>query len=217
MTSVITHWRTARVTTLLTVMVSLLASASCGDVARSGKSPSFLVIDLLMASSGARPGEFGNVLASDVVTLVSQTVGTEQVQVPTVFEDVGQAALRIVLKDQGNPGATAAPSNLNALKVNRFRVVYKRADGRSTPGVDVPYPFDGAITATVTNTPVTVSFTIVRLQAKLEPPLKALASGGAIVISTIADITFYGEDLAGNAFQTTGSISVNFANWGDPQ
>lgn len=217
MASVLTNWRTARVTTWLAVLVGLLASVSCGDVARNGRSPSFLVIDTLTGTSGARPGEFGNVLASDVVTLVTQTVGSSQVKVPTVFEDPGQAALRIVLKDQGNPGATSSPSNLNALKVNRYRVVYKRADGRNTPGVDVPYPFDGALTATVTNTPVTVGFTLVRLQAKIEPPLAALASGGAIVISTIADVTFYGEDLAGNAFQATASISINFANWGDPE
>lgn len=211
------NWRTARGTTLLTLMVGLLASVSCGDVARSGRSPSLLVIDILTASSGAKPGEFGNVLASDVETLVTQTIGGEQVKVPTIFEDVGQVTLRIVLKDQGNPGATASPSNLNVLKVNRYRVVYKRADGLNRPGVDVPYPFDGAITATITNTPATISFTIVRLQAKAEPPLRALASGGALVISTIADVTFYGEDLAGNAFAATGSLGINFANWGDPQ
>ena len=208
--------RTARRTTLLTLMISVLASASCGDVARSGKAPAFLVIDLLAAASGAKPGEFGNVLQSDVVTLVTQTINGQQVPVPTVYEDIGQVTLRVLLKDQGNPGSTAGPSNLNWLKVNRYRVAYKRADGLNRPGVDVPYPFDGAITATVTNSPVTVSFTLVRIQAKLEPPLSALTSGGAIAISTIADITFYGEDLAGNEFEGTGSMGINFANWADP-
>lgn len=218
MASVMSNWRTARSTTLLTLMVSLLASVSCGDVARSGRSPAFLVIDLLAAASGAKPGEFGNVLASDVVTLVTQTIDGQQVRVPTVYEDVGQVALRVLLKDQGNPGATSGPSNLNWLKVNRYRVVYKRADGLNRPGVDVPYPFDGAVTATVTNTPLTISFSIVRLQAKIEPPLRALVGfGGAMVISTIADITFYGEDLAGNAFEATGSMGINFSDWGDPQ
>jgi hypothetical protein len=206
-----------RLAILPIVMVGLLASVSCGDVARSGRAPAFLVIDLLTAASGARPGELGNVLASDVETLVTETVNGQQVRVPTILADNGQATLRILLKDQGNPGATAGPSNLNLLKVNRYRVVYKRADGHNTPGVDVPYPFDGAVTATITNTPVTVGFTIVRVQAKVEPPLRALTTGGALAISTIADVTFYGEDLAGNEFQGTGSISINFANWGDPQ
>jgi hypothetical protein len=58
---------------------------------------------------------------------------------------------------------------------------------------------------------------LVRAQAKLEAPLKALRNGGsAIVISTIADITFYGQDQNGNQVSVTGSISVNFADWGDP-
>ena len=40
---------------------------------------------------------------------------------------------------------------------------------------------------------------LVRAQAKLEAPLKALrGGGGAIVISTIAEITFYGTDQNGN-------------------
>lgn len=203
-------------TTLVTLMAGLIASVSCGDVARSGKAPAFLVIDILAAASGASAGQFGNTLASDVETLVTQTVNGQQVRVPTVFEDPGQATLRVLLRDQGNFGATAGPSNLNWLKVNRYRVVYKRADGRNTPGVDVPYPFDGAITATVTNTPVTVGFTIVRIQSKVDPPLRALTSGGALVIATIAEVTFYGEDLVGNEFQSTGSISINFSNWGDP-
>lgn len=212
----ITKWRAVRVTTLLILIVGLLASVSCGDVARSGKAPAFLVIDLLTAASGATPGQLGNVLQSDVETIVTRTVNGQQVPVPTIFEDIGQATVRVLLKDQGNPGATAGPSNLNWLKVNRYRVVYKRADGRNTPGVDVPYPFDGAITATITNTPVTVGFTIVRIQAKVEAPLRALTTGGALAISTIADVTFYGEDLVGNEFQATGSISIHFANWGDP-
>jgi len=51
--------------------------------------------------------------------------------------------------------------------------------------------------------------------ALIEPPLVALSAGGAIAISTIAEVTFYGEDLAGNGFATSGSMSVNFADWAD--
>jgi len=36
------------------------------------------------------------------------------------------------------------------------------------------------------------------------------------VISTIAHVTFYGKDQNGNEVSVTGSISVNFADWGDP-
>ena len=47
---------------------------------------------------------------------------------------------------------------------------YIRADGRNTPGVDVPYGFDGALTATVSGS-TTVGFELVRHIAKEEAPL----------------------------------------------
>ena len=81
----------------------------------------------------------------------------------------------------------------------------------------MPYPFDGAITLTVGPTQVEGSFNIVRIQAKEEAPLLALVgSGGARVISTIAQVTFYGRDQAGREVSVTGQIGVNFADWGDP-
>jgi hypothetical protein len=202
----------------LATLACALTAASCGDVSRTGRSPSFLVIDMLEASSGASPGSFGNILESDVLTLVTQTVGGQQVKSPTIFEDLGKVQVRILLKDQGNPGAVASPSNLNLITINRYRVSYRRSDGRNSPGVDVPYPFDGAITATITNTPVQLTFVLVRIQAKMEAPLKTMAwAGGQIAISTLADVTFYGQDQAGNDVSSTGTISVNFADWGDPQ
>lgn len=181
----------------------LLATTSCGNV--QGKAPSFLVIDSLAAASGAVPGQYGGTLQADVLTKGS------------FFEDLGQAQLRIVLKDQGAPGATASPSPLNAITVNRYHVAYRRADGRNVQGVDVPYDFDGAVTATVTTSATQLVFAIVRIQAKLEPPLISLAKqGGRVVIATITDVTFYGHDQAGNEVSQTGSISINFADWADP-
>ena len=65
---------------------------------------------------------------------------------------------------------------------------------------------------------MTAGFTLVRVQAKQEAPLKALVgNGGAIAISTIAEVTFYGTDQAGRPVSVTGQISVDFNDWGDPQ
>jgi hypothetical protein len=62
-----------------------------------------------------------------------------------------------------------------------------------------------------------VPFEIVRHQAKLEPPLRSLAGfGGRLFISTLADVTFYGQDLAGNEIQVTGTMNVSFADYADP-
>src|SRR5688500_632635 len=91
----------------------LLATASCGDVARTGRSPSLLIIQSLEAASGADPGAFGAFLLSDVQTLVERTVGGVSVEVPTIFDDIGEATLRIELKDQGAATSVAAPAALN--------------------------------------------------------------------------------------------------------
>lgn len=181
-----------------------VASVSCGDVVRQGRGSSYLIIDRLEAARGGTASEeFDGVLASDV-----QTKGG-------VFEDVGRVSLRLAMKDVTLP---TEPTTNNAITITRYRVVYKRADGRNTPGVDVPYPFDGAITVTVSGTTaVQASFTIVRVQSKLEPPLITMAGGfgGALVISTIADVTFYGRDQVGNEVSITGSIGIDFTDWAD--
>ena len=41
--------------------------------------------------------------------------------------------------------------------------------------------------------------------------------GGSVLISTIANVTFYGHDQTGIPVSVTGSISVNFADWADPE
>jgi len=203
---------------LVMLAAAAMASLSCGDVVRQGKGGSYLVIESLTAASGADPGSLSSVLASDVQTLVERTIGTQTVRVPTVFEDVGQVRFSVNLKDPGGATGGLGIEPGHFITVNRYRVVFLRSDGRNTPGVDVPHPFEGAFTITAGRGTATAGFSIVRLQAKLEPPLVALVnSGGAIVISTIAEITFFGQDQHGNAVSVTGRMSVNFSDWGDPE
>jgi hypothetical protein len=195
----------------------VLASAACGNVARTGRSPSLLVIDGIQGASGATPGTLGVPLESDVQTLVKKTVGGNEVLIPTFFNDVGQLRIRAVLKNPGTPSSPSTPSNLNAVTLSRYHVTFVRSDGRNTPGVDVPYAFDGGVTATITSATSSVGFELVRSNAKEEAPLRALVGGGGrIIISTIAQVTLYGQDLAGNDVQVAGSITVNFADYGDP-
>jgi hypothetical protein len=190
---------------------ALLFSTSCGDKVLQGKGSSYLIVSVLEAASGAKAGTFSTVLESDVVTNVKAPSGGT---VATVYEDMGQVSLRMAMKD---PTSLTSPTDTNAITIERYHVDYIRSDGRNTQGVDVPYSFDGAVTSTVDATGATVVFVIVRAQAKLEAPLMALRGlGGAKVISTIANITFYGHDQAGNAVSVAGTISVNFADWGDP-
>ncbi len=195
-----------------------LTVAGCGDVARSGRAPAQVVIETLTAASGAAPDEFGGTLASDVITLRTQPAPCTQASpCPTIYGDLGQVQMSLVLKDQGQPGLPSAASPLNAVTITRYRVEYQRTDGRNAQGVDVPYAFDSAATFTVpANGAVTGAFELVRTNAKLEAPLRELAIESRI-LSTIARVTFYGRDQAGNDVVATGSIGVSFGNFGDPQ
>ena len=193
-------------------------SVSCGDVVMQDRAPVLVVIDSMEAASGADPGTMGGFLLSDVQTLVEHQVDGETVRVPTIFNDVGQATMRIIPKNAGNGAVSLAPSAWNNVTINRYHIAFLRADGRNTPGVDVPFPVDGAVTATLGSTPTVVPFEMVRHQQKLEQPLRSLANfGGRLFISTIAEITFYGADQVGNSLQIKGTISVSFSDYADPE
>ena len=189
-----------RRTIVFTAAGLALASAGCSDTVREGRSPSYLIIDKIEATQGTDTTLTGQ-LSSDVLTK------------GTVFEDRGFATMSLGLKN-----VSSTPTQTNAITVTRYHVDYRRADGRNTPGVDVPYGFDGATTGTISESDATLTFVLVRVQAKLESPLANLAGlGGAQAIATLADVTFYGRDQAGNDVKVTGSINVTFADFSDPQ
>jgi hypothetical protein len=193
-----------------------LVSTGCGELVRQGRTPAQIVINSLEAASGADPDEMGSVLHSDVITLVERQIDGETVRVPTIFSDPGSVTMSLLMRDPGLPGAPSAPSGVNQITISRYSVTFRRSDGRNTPGIDVPYPFDGAVTFTVPSSGIVTSgFELVRHTAKQESPLRGLTTNGAI-ISTIAEVTFYGRDQAGNEVSVSGTLTVDFGNFGDP-
>jgi hypothetical protein len=203
----------------LVVATAVMGTVACGEVARTGRSPAFVILERLEGASGAEPNEFGTVLFSDVQTVVKRQVAGVEAQVPTIFADLGRASFRVGLKNPGTLTSPTTPTSLNAVTLNRYRVSYKRSDGRNTQGVDVPYTFDGAMTITIPpDGPATGFFELVRLMAKDELPLVRLINGGSnLSFNAIADVTFFGHDQAGNEVSVTGSITVSFADFGDPE
>jgi hypothetical protein len=178
--------------------------ASCHSNLTQGRSPVYPVIDALTGSSAQKAGAAGtfeSTLRSDV-----ESGGG-------VFEDPGQVTIHLDMKD-----VSQTPTSNNNVTFNHYRVEYRRTDGRNVQGVDVPYAFEGGFTFTVPSSGQASSgFVLVRAQAKLEAPLLTLAGGGgSLLISTIADVTFYGVDQTGEPVSVKGSISVNFADWADP-
>jgi hypothetical protein len=185
------------------VLCALLVS-SCSEQVRTGQGSSYLQLNTLTGSKGggASAGSSSS-LASDVITLVPALTGT-----PTIFADNGSASLTLQMKDTLN-----TPTSANFITLTQYHVKYIRSDGHNTPGVDVPFEFDGGLAVTVAGD-TTVGFTLVRAQAKQEAPLAALANNSTI-ISTVAEVTFYGHDQNGNSATVVGRINVDFANWGD--
>ena len=201
------------------VALSALAvvTASCGDVARTGRAPVFLVIESITASSGGTTTTTAsNFLQSDVQRLlITPDPCTATAPCPTVYSDNGTATFHLSLKDIGTTAVPTTPTSNNQVTLNRYHVSFRRADGRNTQGVDVPYAFDGAATITVPiSNSAGVTFELVRHVAKSESPLVQLINNFSI-ITTIADVTFYGQDLVGNEIQAAGSIQVDFGNFAD--
>jgi hypothetical protein len=162
--------------------VLVAGTVSCGDVVRTGRSPVMLVVNSL-----------GNVTS----------------HVGAAAPDQAVVSLAVVMKNNVD---VVIPSANNSVTITGYHVAYSRADGRNTPGVDVPYPFDGKVTLTIpANTTGGLSFEVVRQVAKAEAPLLQLKQT-QVVVSTITDVTFFGQDLVGNAISVTGSTLINFEN-----
>ena len=186
---------------------ALVAAATvlpgCTSQQMQGASSSYLIVDSLNGSRGDQD-DFSGVLESDVVSNTGTVVG-----------DIGKVDLRLGMKDPGSTTNPSTPTSANFITVTRYHVKYIRSDGRNTQGVDVPYEFDAGSTATVIGGGTEVTITLVRLQAKLEAPLKALVGqGGQVAITTVAEITLYGKDQAGREVSVKGTITVNFADFG---
>ena len=187
------------------VATSSLMAGCGGEFVRDGRSPVRLIINQLQVNDDQ------NTLLSDV----RSTSDPCSITSPCTFNDMAEVEISLQLRDIGDPVAPNAPSTLNQVTINRYRVSYRRADGNNVPGVDVPYAFDSALTMTImAGSAGEAAFQIVRHSAKEEAPLRALGPNGSI-ISTIAEITFYGRDQAGNDVSVTGYIGVDFGDFAD--
>jgi hypothetical protein len=113
-----------------------------------------------------------------------------------------------------NPISTVGPSE--DVRLNRYTVTYRRADGRSQEGIDVPFAISGNTTAFVESggtSTTTLAVDLVRHQAKLEAPLMNIT--GLQVVTMYADISIFGRTISGKNVTSSGSIQVTFADFAD--
>lgn len=134
-----------------------------------------------------------------------------------VFNDSVDLAIAVRFK---NPNIATVPQVPSAVILERYEIKYRRSDGRGVEGQDVPYSISGNLTSgfdVKTSGTDPLSLEVVRVQAKLEPPLRNLQSnsGGGIVVTMFADITLHGRTISGQTVTANGSLQIDFANWAD--
>ncbi len=114
-----------------------------------------------------------------------------------------------------NPNAPV-PYVPGAVLLQSYEVRYFRTDGRGTEGVDVPYRITGslAFSIDVANSGTTdIPIEVVRRQAKLEPPLSTINQ--ANILTLMAEVTIFGQTVAGQRVSSSGSFQIDFADFLD--
>lgn len=188
---------------LLVIVPTLFLLFSCNPLEDDSKSDSMLVVMQIVATDIEKTEV--NFLESDVVEIDDQGAAT-------VTDDAAVVTLTAKTLD---PNPLLGASQYNDIIVDRYVVSYFRSDGKNQEGVDVPYSFEGALSALVEiDSQVDISFVVVRAVAKLEPPLIDLRDGrGEGQLKVTAKIDFYGKDTIGNGVKATGYLTIFFAEY----
>lgn len=189
------------------ILMGLFLLFSCNPIEDESQSDSILIV-VGMTGTDVEDNEV-NFLQSDVVKVDTDT-GAQYV--------TGDAAKVTFTAKLMDPSVTEA-SVYNSIQVTRYTVQYIRSDGKNTEGVDVPYSFEGSLSAHVeVDATVETSFIIVREVAKLEPPLVDLVEGrGEGVLQVTAKVDFYGHDMTNKKVKATGYLTIFFANYIDKE
>jgi hypothetical protein len=121
-----------------------------------------------------------------------------------------------------NNTAGLQTSPVEHVYLERYEVNFRRSDGHNVEGVDVPFRVTGPLgnvrfhTAGGNEVENVVSITVVRHQAKNEPPLRNMRnSGNQDIFTTIAEITIHGRTVQGGVLECRGSFQVTFADFED--
>jgi hypothetical protein len=188
-----------------------LGIAGCGtNLGDSTAASIYLRITNVEARAGGFD-DFSAFLHSDVLWQDPQ--GTDP---SSVFPDTARLTILAIPK---NPDFDlwGPVTVLQDVRLERYDVVYTRADGHNVAGVDVPYPINGPMAADVPfNGSAQVVFEVVRHAAKQEPPLRNLAFGGGHdILTCIAEITVHGRTGTGEVVVATARLQITFANFGN--
>ena len=184
------------------VIAAILASMACNPIENETRSASLLTV--LSVQGVDSSGNAADYLQSDVVNMSTGSA--------VVAPDVATATIRNTTLD---PNPVGGVSQYNDVILTRYVVSYTQPNGAKAEGVDVPYSFEGALSATIPiNGQVSFAFVVVRDVAKTEPPLVQLWDG-VDVLQTTAKVEFFGHDVANRDIKATGYLTIFFANYAD--
>lgn len=191
---------------IMVILPSIFLLFSCNPLENDSESTSLLIVENITGTD--IEGNKVNFLQSDVVR-IDPVTGLE-----SATADVADATLRASLLDAA---PILGPSQYSDIILTRYVVSYSRADGKNTPGQDVPLPFEGSLSTLVKiGSAASISLVIVREVAKQEPPLINLIQGrGEGVLQVTAKVEFYGQDMVNNKVKATGYLTIFFANYID--
>jgi hypothetical protein len=191
---------------IMAILSVVLLLFSCNPLENETESDSLLVVQSVTGTD--IDGNTANYLQSDVQKIDDQTGQAY------ITADSAKATFKVSLLDP-TPGLQS--SQYHSVTINRYVVSYSRSDGHNTPGVDLPYSFEGSLSVQLdVGSTAAIAFIIVREVAKLEPPLINLVEGGEEgVLQVTAKVDFYGQDMANNKVKATGYLSIFFANYSD--
>ena len=188
---------------ILFAVCIIFSFPGCNNLENSTTSASKLIVESLTGKDLA--GEEGSTtIFSDVITEGS------------VFNDNGVAALTAVLLDPF--ACTGTCTYYQSILVDQVDIVYSRADGLNTPGVDVPYGFSQKVNMLVgIGEKISLPFVLIQHNAKLESPLVELVNiGQEKILKLEAEVTFHGKDLGGHRVESAkGHVSVWCSNFAD--
>ena len=207
-------WRMAmRCAAGVLVLATAAASTGCTpDWATSNETPFIMEIARIAGPAGVTP------FLSDVSFPVENDEASVTVN---------------IFRKNNNVDMSTTP--VEHVYLTRYEVRYFRTDGRDVEGVDVPFRVTGPLGNLRFHTAgpggdgeveQTFNVTLVRHQAKLEPPLANLRGGtltdtsafqlpNAAVLTLIAEVTIYGETVQGKGLKATGNVQVTFADFPD--
>ncbi len=204
--------------------VCIFLAIGCGQAEDENQAPTTLRITNIAGGDYIDDsGKLTTNCTENTGGLLTAYVIGDQTTVGYNYDTLGRVTFQLML----NAESADFEGNWGSVILDTYRVSYRRTDGRATPGLDVPYPFDGACNVYIQSPEaggdpeeVILNWVLfVRGTAKDEPPLSWLHNqddGEDTFISEII-LDFWGKDLMGNSVHVCGKNLIEFRSIGEAE